>query len=293
MNLELARECIKNEIKTMRLASKQNVSSIVNLHEIYEQKNNVMIVMDLLEGRNFSDVINSGEKFNDKQIFSMINQLTSALNHLRSLNIVHRDIKPANIIFKHKDKSILENQLVVCDFGFATKVYKDKSKIVIFACGTPGYIAPEILKAKDKKSESKKEKLSTAVDVYALGIMLYQMLTGESPCKKTNMAGLTLKPDIDLTFLNSNRKLRNVNLELIEILIKMLEEDPQKRISANELQKQLNHLEEKLMVSKDFKMNDIFHKTSDSHIFSSFRKMPTKEFKNYDDLCTQIVIREK
>lgn len=240
LNLEMARDLIKNEIKTMRMASKQNVDSIVNLHEVYEQKSLVLLVMDLLEGQKLSSAIKYGDKFSEKQVCFMMDQLTKALDHLRSLNVVHRDIKPSNIIFKYKNKPVEENQLVICDFGFATKIYKNKEKI-IFVCGTPGYIAPEIIKGLEIEKSSRNSILSVAMDVYAMGIVLYKLLARESPWKNVKNSELSTLLHIDLS--KKNRKLKDISPGFREILKKMLEEIPQNRITAQGLLENLLNLE--------------------------------------------------
>lgn len=84
LDLKTAREIIKNEIKTIRVATIKNIESIIKLHGVYEQKDKVMLVMDLLEGKSLSEYINSTEKFTEKQSFMMLQQMTVALDHLGS-----------------------------------------------------------------------------------------------------------------------------------------------------------------------------------------------------------------
>lgn len=218
-------------------------------------------------------MLNSNEKFSENQIFTMIKQLSTALYHLENLNIAHRDLKPENIIFKYSGKKILENQLVICDFGFATKVYKDKSKIELSSCGTFGYMAPEIIKAKlfDGISHSINDFLTTSVDMYALGIIFYKMLAGESPWKNTQDLKWNTILKIDLS--TKNFRLRNASTNFTELLKRMLTVSSIERISANEL---LGLLEE---IESNFRPNTNFSLKSPPFRIANRKSIPTLKLK--------------
>ena len=94
----------------------------------------------------------------------MIAQIAIALGHLHKSNIVYRDLKPENVLF-NKD-----GYLLLADFGLATKV--EKGKLATSFCGTAEYLAPEMLKGQGH---------DFTVDIWTLGILLYEMLVGIPP----------------------------------------------------------------------------------------------------------------
>lgn len=100
--------------------------------------------------------------------------LISALAYLADLKIMHRDLKPENMILKEKDK--LENStLKLVDFGLSTKC--DVPEYLFKRCGTPAYVAPEIINAPSNENIHYTPKC----DVFSSGIILYILLTGKSP----------------------------------------------------------------------------------------------------------------
>ena len=79
---------------------------------------------------------------------------------------MHRDIKPENILFKKKNSFFDENNICIADFGLATS--QNVTKYLFFRCGTPGYIAPEVLQITDPE-----KKYSEKCDIYSLGAVMY------------------------------------------------------------------------------------------------------------------------
>ncbi len=126
-----------NEIKIMR---KVNHKRILKLVELYEGKNHIYFLMELCKGLNLLDHLIEKGYQPEKKALTITMQIVEGLNYLESLNIIHRDIKPDNILFQD-NKNI---DITLVDLGFAT--LKDEYEKLFSRCGTPGYIAPEILK---------------------------------------------------------------------------------------------------------------------------------------------------
>lgn len=135
------KESLMNEIDIMQAIKNPY---ILNLEEVHESKNSIYLVLELLEG---------GELFNQmsQKITISINDtrrvmkcLLDALSYLAEKNIMHRDLKPENLLLK--DKCKLESAtLKLIDFGLAT--YCDLDVYIFKRCGSPGYVAPEIINA--------------------------------------------------------------------------------------------------------------------------------------------------
>lgn len=96
------------------------------------------------------------------------------MDYLDSKKIMHRDLKPENMILKDKSK-LIDSTLKIIDFGLATKI--DEEEYLFKRCGTPGYVAPEIINAPSNENIH----YTTKCDVFSAGIILYILLTGKSP----------------------------------------------------------------------------------------------------------------
>ena len=150
-----------NEIKVMREMDHDN---IIKLREVYETDNSLYMVMDLINGGQLLSILKSGKKLPIGICKHILHQLLEAIDHIHSKNIMHRDIKPQNILIKNKEK--LDISLV--DFGLATRC--DLKQFIFVRCGTPGFVAPEIMAIKDTDAIYDK-----ACDIFSIGIILHIM----------------------------------------------------------------------------------------------------------------------
>jgi serine/threonine-protein kinase len=191
------------------------------------------IVMELLEGSSLQEILDREGTLSTERIVHLVAQACAGLAHAHDAGVVHRDIKPENIVVvKRIDDEGNETELVkVCDFGIAhwsqespteigdedaTIINKpDSSKVV----GTPAYMAPE---------QIRNETVDARADVYALGIVLYELATGKLPFPSENpieilMRHLNEKPQ------PPSRTLRDFDRELERVMMKALEKSPAKR----------------------------------------------------------------
>lgn len=152
----------------------------------------------------------------------MIYNLANALSYLHSLNIVHRDVKPENLlIFQHQDGS---KSLKLADFGLAVELKEDK---IFEVCGTPTYVAPEIL------SESG---YGLKVDVWAAGVIVYILLCGFPPFANDDND----QDDLFDQILSGHFEFKKPYWDEIsnapkELISKMLIPDPDLRFSARQV----------------------------------------------------------
>ena len=139
-------------------------------------------------------------------------QIISAMSYCHEKGICHRDLKPENILVDD------EGNVKIIDFGFSATA---RSKLKIF-CGTPPFMSPEITK--------KIPYNGAAVDVWALGIMLYQLVVGKLPFRATN------EPEL-FRIIQQGKYPANENISknLKQILDKMLKTNPEERITATQL----------------------------------------------------------
>ena len=160
------KESLENELKIMGMVDHPN---IVRVEEYFENNGLVFIVLELMEGGELFDRLCEVEHYTEKQAVDVFRPLVDAIRYCHSLGIVHRDLKPENLLYKTKDEDSL---LKVSDFGFSKFLIPKAQEQLFTACGTPTYVAPEIIGNFGYDSK---------VDCWSLGVILYVMLCGYPP----------------------------------------------------------------------------------------------------------------
>jgi calcium/calmodulin-dependent protein kinase I len=164
---------MKQEIDIMRQLDHPN---IVKLYEVQEVNNAVILIQEILQG---CELKKMNMKLTFQNVLAILKSLVSVIAYLEGLGIVHRDLKPSNIMIVGGETSekLMKISTKVIDFGLATFLTE---KLILTKCGTPGYIAPEIL----NQSSRDKIVVNPNVDVYSLGIILYEMVYKSNPFKE-------------------------------------------------------------------------------------------------------------
>lgn len=139
--------------------------NILQLHEIYETDSSYYVILELLKGGNLNDFIKENTRLKSTEIIIIIKSILSALKYCHSLNIMHRDIKPENILFR--EENLCEKNVCLADFGLAT--YTTVDEYLFKKCGTPGFVAPEILRL----DKTKNEKYGPVCDIFSLGVLFH------------------------------------------------------------------------------------------------------------------------
>eukprot|EP00897_Mesotaenium_endlicherianum_P001209 jgi/Mesen1/1115/ME000123S00288 len=155
---------VQNEVATMEALVGH--PSIVALKGIYEDKENVHLIMELCEGGDLYERIKSTGRYNESKAARACRSIVKALKYCRSKNILHRDLKPENIFLRSKES---DTDLRVSDFGIA--VFVKPGQTLSQPAGTTFYVAPEVL---DKCYHLQ-------ADMWSAGVVLYTMLSGYPP----------------------------------------------------------------------------------------------------------------
>ncbi|KAF9908664.1 hypothetical protein EC991_009592 [Linnemannia zychae] len=164
---------IRNEIAVLGQISVGH-ANILTLTDYFETFNNLYLVTELAEGGELFDRICSKGSYYEHDAAHLVQTICQGVAYLHSKEIVHRDLKPENLLFKTKAE---DSELLIADFGLSKIIDKDKFDLLTTTCGTPGYMAPEILQ---KSGHGK------PVDMWAIGVITFFLLSGHTPFDRQN-----------------------------------------------------------------------------------------------------------
>jgi tRNA A-37 threonylcarbamoyl transferase component Bud32 len=204
---------------------------IVKIYERGEHKGKLYIVMEYLQGKTLAQKIKEENKIDFKEWFDIMMQVTDALTFIHSRNVVHRDIKPANIMLIQKDGSF--NCVKLLDFGVALMKFQTRLTQSGFLVGTINYTAPE---------QISDNRYSTASDVYSLGIIFYEMLTGEPPFRAETVTAVVEKI-LDKSPEEPIQLCPHIPAELNRLIMQMLSKVPEQRSTAADIFRALKKMD--------------------------------------------------
>jgi serine/threonine-protein kinase len=193
-----------------------------------EQRSRVYMVIEWVEGRLLRSLLNQERKLPTERAVNLTRAICDALDYMHKHGVVHRDLKPENIMVDAQDR------IKIIDFGIAMKEDARRLTFVNLSStlGTPDYISPEQVKGQRGDQRS---------DIYSLGVMFYEMLTGQPPFSGPNPLAV-----MNERLLNDPEPARKrnpeISPELQEILNRALERDPRHRYAtASEMAWDLEH----------------------------------------------------
>ena len=143
--------------------------NIIKILYAYEDKESFDLVMEYAQNGNLFHYIRKNNGLNELQSFQLFIQVVNAVNFLHKNDLIHRDIKPENILLFNKKKEKNNFLVKLCDFGWCVKLDGETRKTF---CGTTEYMSPELIEHRGYNKE---------IDVWSLGILLYEMIHGYSP----------------------------------------------------------------------------------------------------------------
>ena len=190
---------------------------IVNFEHVFEDSENVYILLELCTNQTLNELLKRRKRLTEFEVQVYVVQIVSALKYLHSNRVIHRDLKLGNLFLNEK------MEIKIGDFGLATKLEFDGEKKRTI-CGTPNYIAPEVLDGKIGHSYE--------VDVWSLGVIIYTLLVGKPPFET---------PDVKTTYkkikMNSYSFPEHVPLSDAAkgLITRILNLDPARRPSLDEI----------------------------------------------------------
>ncbi|CAG9310529.1 unnamed protein product [Blepharisma stoltei] len=203
-----------NEIEILRTLNHPN---IIKLHGIYESEHHVHMVLDYAQGGDLLHRILNKGPLTEENAAKLMRNLLKVLEYLQTKNVVHRDIKLENILFVSDNN---DYKIKLSDFGLACFIDADLTQ----SCGSPGYVAPEILKRRPYGSK---------VDIFSAGVVLYILLSGRAPFSgKTQKETLIRNRDCSILFPKEFWK--NISRQAIDAILFLARSQPKMRPNAKE-----------------------------------------------------------
>ncbi|MCB9940324.1 MAG: serine/threonine protein kinase [Planctomycetaceae bacterium] len=157
-------------LREARAAATLDHPNICPVHEVGEIDGVQYLAMAYIDGRPLSAYIAAGKALPTKQVAAVVRKMALALQEAHEKGIIHRDLKPANVMVNQRKEP------VIMDFGLAQRPNDDETRLTQtgMILGTPAYMSPEQIRAGGGE-------MGPEVDIYSLGVMLYELLTGELP----------------------------------------------------------------------------------------------------------------
>ncbi|XP_012934995.1 serine/threonine-protein kinase unc-51 [Aplysia californica] len=223
-NFLKSQQLLSKEITILKELSSLHHQNVVGLLDCVELKDDVCLVMEYCNGGDLADCLHRNGTLSEDTLCSYVKQIGEAMKALQQKGIVHRDLKPQNILlcyegtkYPHPSKLLLK----IADFGFARFISGEDMATTL--CGSPMYMAPEVIMS---------VKYTAKADLWSIGTILYQCLTGRAPFQAQNPQELKkkyektpgLKPNIP----------SSTSPELRDLLMRMLKRDAEERIGFEE-----------------------------------------------------------
>ena len=216
------------------LMKQLNHPNITKILEHFESEKYFLIIMEYINGGNLFSFVKKRRKLSEKTAKFLFRQIIEGIKYIHSKNIVHRDIKLENILID------INNNIKICDFGIG-KILDNKNKKLHDQCGTPMYMAPEILLSTKENGYD-----AFPVDLWSAGIALYIMLSGTLPfsIKGDDIPSIS-QDDKNNNFAlqyaiinNEPKEIENISNHANDLLKGLLNKNPKKRFNCDEV---LNH----------------------------------------------------
>jgi serine/threonine protein kinase len=212
-------DCVRL-VEEVAIMARLSHPSILSLYSFFEDPKAFYLVMELCPGGELFERITTRPTYTEVEARDTIRTLASALAHMHSHGIAHRDLKPENILLSSADDNFAHIKLG--DLGFAKRT---PASGYTTSCGTPSYVAPEILRS---------EPYNQACDLWSLGVVLYILLCGYAPFSSPNQSDL-FKAIVSGRFYFDAPYWSKISSSAKDLIRKLLEVDIKKRYTAEEV----------------------------------------------------------
>ena len=184
LNANLSNSCVlkerfKKEAKTLAELDHPNIVKFLNY---VENEDGVFLIMEYVKGTTLEEfILKKTGPIVEERVFDMFHSILNAFAYAHKQGIIHRDIKPSNIVITHNQN------IKILDFGIARIISESNENEKGMILGTPMYMSPEQVKGKEVDVRS---------DIYSLGVLLHQMLTGQAPYNDTTLSEFDIKSKV-------------------------------------------------------------------------------------------------
>ena len=202
---------ITREIEVLRKLDHPNV---IKLYDVIYNSNTIFLILEYCKHGDFSCFLKK-RALKEEHAKRFIRELAEGMKYLKKHNITHRDLKPQNLLLTDK------YNLKITDFGLAKFIEDDKMMQTM--CGSPLYMAPEILTYKEYTDKA---------DLWSIGVILYEMLTGELPFKGNTI--YNIMKQIENKTIKFPKDKYPISNEAEQLVNELLQKDAQQRISWND-----------------------------------------------------------
>ncbi|KAF3698771.1 Death-associated protein kinase 3 [Channa argus] len=213
----VSREEIEREVNILREIQHTN---IITLHDIFENKTDVILILELVSGGELFDFLAEKESLTEEEATQFLKQILDGVQYLHSKRIAHFDLKPENIMLL--DKNVPNPRIKLIDFGIAHQIKAGNEFKNIF--GTPEFVAPEIVNY---------EPLGLEADMWSIGVITYILLSGASPflgeTKQETLTNISaVNYDFDEEYFSNTSELAK------DFIRRLLVKDPKKRMTIDD-----------------------------------------------------------
>lgn len=204
---------IEREIVIMKLVDHPNV---LRLYDVWETSTQLYLILEYAEGGELFEYLCDNGKLSVPEALGYFQQIIAAIDYCHRFNIAHRDLKLENLLLDS------DNNIKVADFGLAA--WQGKSDLLQTACGSPHYVAPEVVMGQGYNG--------ACSDVWSCGVILYILLAGCLPFDNEDQATL-----LEMVTIGKYTMPRDIDSKAKDLISRMLEKDPSKRITIAEIVK--------------------------------------------------------
>jgi len=216
---DLGKDYEKNLKMEVDILKKVNHPNIIALKELFDTPDKLYLVMELVTGGELFDKIVEKGSYTEHEAGQLVRKIVSAVDYLHNLGIVHRDLKPENLLLKRADNDL---EIAIADFGLSKIV--GQQMMMQTACGTPSYVAPEVLNASGYGKE---------VDMWSIGVITYILLCGFPPFYGDTVPEI-FEQIMEANFDYPEEYWGSVSKEAKDFINKLLVVDSDKRLTASD-----------------------------------------------------------